>query len=377
VRVVVCIKQISYVYHPIAINSSGGHIDQEKMVFMLNPYDEIAVEEAIKIKKNLSNCEVIVITVGPRRAEEALRYAFAMGADKMIRINYESSDSWLISLALAKIIKDLSYDLILCGKKTIDNNGNQAGSFIAELLHIPQVSGIVRLEILPEKKKAIVERYLVKGDRQVVECNLPALFTVENGINDPRYPSLPNRLLSEKKNIEVIDLTSLGLIIDQEMDFYFEDGEKSYNFKAIIKMAPDGSFYLTDGKAKLYFGILNSTFYFYHLDGNVNSPLKYFFFSSPKIPLFYQKNIYWKDHLPLITISSKIKRELYLFLSSFKHDLFNIKVESMWESPDIIKSKIHLPKENREALIKISKDWGIEEVIFDKKIKIQRRRRIQ
>ncbi|WP_038056106.1 urea transporter [Thermodesulfobacterium hydrogeniphilum] len=169
----------------------------------------------------------------------------------------------------------------------------------------------------------------------------------------------------------------LNFLIDQEMDFYFEDGEKSYNFKAIIKMAPDGSFYLTDGKAKLYFGILNSTFYFYHLDGDINSPLKYFFFSSPKIPLFYQKNIYWKDYLPLLTISSKIKRELYLFLSSFKHDLFNIKVESMWQSPDTIKSKIHLPKENKEALIRISKDRGIEEVIFDKKIKIQRRRRIQ
>jgi len=217
-RVVVCIKQISYVYHPIAINSSGGHIDPEKMVFMLNPYDEIAVEEAISIKGDLSNCEVIVITVGPPRAEEALRYAFAMGADEMIRINYEGSDSWLISLALVKIIKDLSCDIILTGKKAIDDNGNRVGSSIAELLDIPQVSGIVGLEILPEKKKAIVERYLGKGDRQVVECSLPALFTAENGINDPRYPSLPNRLLSEKKDIEVIDLTSLGLRIDKEMD---------------------------------------------------------------------------------------------------------------------------------------------------------------
>jgi len=217
-RVVVCIKQIGYVYHPIAINASRDHIDPEKMVFMLNPYDEIAVEEAIKIKNNLNNCEVIVITVGPPRAEEALRYAFAMGADKMIRINYEGSDSWLISLALAKIIKDLSCNLILCGKKAIDSNGNQVGSFLAELLDIPQVSGIVGLEVLPEKKKAIADRYLGKGDRQVVECNLPALFTAENGINDPRYPSLPNRLSSEKKDIEVMGLSCLGLCIDQEID---------------------------------------------------------------------------------------------------------------------------------------------------------------
>jgi electron transfer flavoprotein beta subunit len=217
-RVVVCIKQIGYVYHPIAINETRGHIDPEKMVFMLNPYDEIAVEEAIKIKENFNNCEVVIVTVGPPRAEEALRYAFAMGADKMIRIDYESCDSWLISMALAKIIKDLRCNLILCGKKAIDNNGNQVGSFIAELLDIPQVSGIVGLEILTGKKKAVIDRYLGKGDRQVVECNLPALFTVENGLNDPRYPSLPNRLLAEKKNIEVIDLNCLELCVDQGID---------------------------------------------------------------------------------------------------------------------------------------------------------------
>ncbi len=166
----------------------------------------------------------------------------------------------------------------------------------------------------------------------------------------------------------------LNFLIDQEMEFFFEDQGNVYTFKLITKMAPDGSFYLTDGKAKLYFGIQNSTFYFYHLDGDTNSPLRYFLFSIPKLPLFFQKNIFWKDHLPLSTISSKIKREFYLFLTSFNHELFDIKVDSMWETPDTIKSIIYLPKEEKIALVKLSRDWGIEEINYNEKIKIKRRR---
>ena len=224
-RVVVCIKQIGYVYHPIPIGVSEYYVDPDEMVFMLNPYDEIAVEEAIKVKEDFGGCEVIIITAGPPRAERTLRYAFAFGADKMIRINCDKFDPFSTSLILAQIIKDLKYDLILCGKKAIDTNAGQVGSFLAELVNIPQISGIVSLDILPDGKKAIVERYLGKGNRQVIECHFPALFTVENGLNDPRYPSLPNRLLAEKEKIQEIDVPSLGLSFDPEIDL-----SKNMNF---------------------------------------------------------------------------------------------------------------------------------------------------
>jgi len=201
-KIIVCIKQISYIYDPTAIDLATGEIDSEKMVSMINPYDEVAVEAALRIKENVGDCEVIILTAGQQRAEKALRYAFAMGGDRMIRINYESSDPWSTSLVLAAAIEKTGYDLVLCGKKAMDSNDNQLGSFIAELLHVPQVSGIVELDVSAHERKAIVERYLGKGDREEIECSLPALFTVEMGLNDPRYPTLPNRLKAEGAKVE-------------------------------------------------------------------------------------------------------------------------------------------------------------------------------
>jgi electron transfer flavoprotein beta subunit len=218
VRVVVCIKQVSHIYYPLAIDVSGKQLDPEKLVFMLNPYDEIALEQAARIKECYGNCEIVAVTLGLSPSEEILRYAFAMGADRMIRIDFESTDAWLTSLVLAHVIKDMEYDILLCGKKAIDSNAGQVGSFIAELLQLPQVSRIVGLKLFPEEKKAIAERYLGKGDRQLVECSLPALFTAEEGLNDPRYPPLGRRLMAEKENLEVIKMEFPEAHFDNEMD---------------------------------------------------------------------------------------------------------------------------------------------------------------
>ncbi|MFH2045662.1 MAG: electron transfer flavoprotein subunit beta/FixA family protein [Pseudomonadota bacterium] len=214
-KIIVCVKQIGYIYDPTAIDLATGEIDPEKMVSMLNPYDELAVEEAIKIKESENDCEVIAITAGGPEADNALKYSFAMGADKMVRLDYESLDPSLISLFLSEAIKKIGYDFILCGKKSMDSNAGQVGSFIAERLQIPQVSGIVSLKLSLNDKKAVVERYLGKGDREEIECDLPALFTTEMGLNDPRYPTLPRRLLAEKTNIEILDTTSLGVSPDK------------------------------------------------------------------------------------------------------------------------------------------------------------------
>ncbi len=217
-KVVVCIKQVAYVYHPIAFDRSEGRIDPDKVVFMLNPYDEIAVEEAVRIKEKLSDCDVIIITAGPPQTEQTLRYSCALGADKMVRIDCENLGPWSTAVVLGKAIEAIQCDVLLLGKKAIDENRCQVGSFLAEILDIPQVSGIVRLEVSSETRRAVVERYLGKGNRQVVECTLPALFTVEKGLNEPRYPSLPNRLSAERAEIEVIELSSLGFRLDQELD---------------------------------------------------------------------------------------------------------------------------------------------------------------
>jgi electron transfer flavoprotein beta subunit len=215
-RVIACVKQIGYIYDPTAIDLSTGEIDSEKMVSFLNPYDEVAVEQAIRIKESVSDCEVIILTAGQPETERALRYAFAMGGDRVIRINDEGSDPWSTALILAKAIEKIGYDLVLCGKKAIDSNGSQVGSFIAELLRVPQVSGIVGLTVLDHERKAIAARYLGKGDKEEIECDLPALFTVETGLNDPRYPTLLNRLKSEKVEVEELNQATLEACSDRE-----------------------------------------------------------------------------------------------------------------------------------------------------------------
>ncbi|WP_456457206.1 urea transporter [Thermovibrio sp.] len=169
-------------------------------------------------------------------------------------------------------------------------------------------------------------------------------------------------------------LKRLNLLIDQQMTFTLFNKEEE-TLETVVKMAPDGTFYITDGKAKLYFGIRNSTFYFYHLEGDTASPLKYLFFSSPKIPLIPREKVGWEDYLPLLSISSPLKREFYLFLSSFNHSLFKVKVNSTFKREDLIASKLKLPS-GREVIsyVKIAPDFGFEEVFYDNKLIMRRKR---
>ena len=217
-RIVVCIKQVSYVYHPLVMDKTGTQLDPKKIVSMLNPYDEVALEQAVMLKEFFDDCKIVAICAGLPKSDEALRYAFAMGADRIIRIDFENIDPWLTAIVLAYVINKLEYDIVLCGKKAIDTNAGQVGSFLGELLQLPQVSGITGLKLFPEERKAIAERYLGRGDKQIVECPLPALFTVEDGINDPRYPTLGRRLLAKKEDVEVIKIDLRELLTDRDID---------------------------------------------------------------------------------------------------------------------------------------------------------------
>jgi electron transfer flavoprotein beta subunit len=214
-RIIVCIKQVANICHPIAIDRKGGDIDPEKVVYMLNPYDEAAVEEAIRIKERYPDAEITLLTLGPARAEKALRYAFSMGADSMIRIDGDIADPFTVSFVLSRIIKQRGFDLILCGKRAIDTNDCMVGTFLAESLNIAHVAGILRLDVFPEEGLALAERTLGRGDREVMDCSLPALFSVELGINGPRYPTLPNRFKADKERIAVIDMSSIDVALSK------------------------------------------------------------------------------------------------------------------------------------------------------------------
>ena len=213
-KIVVCIKQIHFIYARTGKDPRTHFITEEDRIDIVNPYDELAVEEAIRIKEKLGDVEVVLITLGDLIAEKALKRCLAMGADHLIQIDdsyFGKLDPWGTSVILAKAIERLGPDLIFCGKEALDENGGQVGAYIAELLGLPFVSCVVKLELLPNEKEVRLNRALGKGDKEVVECSLPALFSVEKGLNEPRYPSLPNLLRALDQKIECWNREFLGL----------------------------------------------------------------------------------------------------------------------------------------------------------------------
>ena len=213
IRILVCFKQVAHLYSRMGVDSSGK-IESDAVVYVPNPYDEIALEEALRIKQQVDQAEVTLISVGPQRAENALRYGLAMGADRAIHLcdeRLENITPWITSMALLKVIKTQFFDLILCGKKAIDDNEGVVGGFVAELLGLPFVSSVTEIVLAPDGKRARMYRVLERGDRHLIECDLPALLSVERGVIRPRYPTLMGRLVASRKEVFRVDPEELGI----------------------------------------------------------------------------------------------------------------------------------------------------------------------
>jgi electron transfer flavoprotein beta subunit len=218
-KIVVCVKQIHFITGRTGMDPATHFLSEEDRIRMVNPYDELAVEEAIRIKEKLKEGQVILVTLGNLIAEKALKRCLAMGADRLIQINdpsFRQLDPWGSSVVLSGAIARLEPDLILCGKEALDEDGGQVGAYVADLLGLPYVSCVVKLDLFSDERKARIHRALGKGDKEVVESNLPALFSVEKGLNEPRYPTLPNLLWALEQKIECWDRGFLGL---QTSDF--------------------------------------------------------------------------------------------------------------------------------------------------------------
>ena len=190
------------------LDIKDGAIIEDGVEFILNPYDEYAVEEAIKIKEDLG-AEVTVLTLGPDRSENVLRTALAMGADKAMIVELdEEVDEYTLSKYIVAAIKDQSFDLILGGNMAVDSGSGQVAIRVAEELGISHVSTITGLTL--DGNKATVERD-VEGDVEIVEVNLPFLATTQQGLNEPRYPSLPGIMKAKKKPLERLSVEDLEL----------------------------------------------------------------------------------------------------------------------------------------------------------------------
>lgn len=213
-NIIICIKQVPDTAAKINIAADQKSIDFTNIEFIISPYDEYAIEEGLRIKEKFGGTTT-AITFGPDRASQALRQALAMGVDDAIHIlssEAEKSDSWATANVLASAIKNLNFDIILCGKQGVGTDNSQVPSIMAELLNLPQASAVSKLELLSDNKANAY--FEIEGGMAVYEISLPAVITAEKGINEPRYPTLKGIMASKKKPIKVLSINDIGLSED-------------------------------------------------------------------------------------------------------------------------------------------------------------------
>ena len=203
-KILVSIKRvIDYNVH-IRVKSDGSGVETQNVKMAANPFDAIALEEAVRLKEKKWASEIIAVSIGPQASQETLRYALALGADRAIHVPTEKN---LEPLNIAKILKTIvnteNPDLIILGKQAIDNDCNQTGQMLAGLLNYPQGTFISKLDITNNLATVIRE---VDGGLETLELQLPAVITTDLRLNEPRYPSLPNIMKAKQKVIEIVEM---------------------------------------------------------------------------------------------------------------------------------------------------------------------------
>ncbi|MFH1852629.1 MAG: electron transfer flavoprotein subunit beta/FixA family protein [Candidatus Neomarinimicrobiota bacterium] len=209
-NIIVLVKQVPDTEAKIRIADDGKHIDESSLNFVVNPYDEFAIEAALQLKEAHGG-EITLISVGPDSALAALRTGLAMGADKAVLLKTADSrfmDSFAVARLLADDIKGREYDLVLSGKKAVDTDAQQVGTLVAMQLGLPVITSIVKLNLADGRVTAERE---IEGGTEQVACNLPAVLSCEKGLNEPRYPNLKGIMMAKKKPIEEKETGSGGI----------------------------------------------------------------------------------------------------------------------------------------------------------------------
>lgn len=210
-KILVAVKRVVDYNVKIRVKSDNSGVDLANVKMSMNPFDEIAVEEAVRLKEAGVATEVVVVTAGPTQCQETLRTALAIGADRAILVE---TDAELQPLAVAKILKALSekeqVQIIILGKQAIDDDSNQTGQMLASLMDIPQAT--FASKVVVADGKATVTRE-VDGGLETIALSLPAVITTDLRLNEPRYVTLPNIMKAKKKTIDTIAPDSLGVDI--------------------------------------------------------------------------------------------------------------------------------------------------------------------
>lgn len=214
--IVAVIRQVPVTDVTIEFDLATNDIDANDILYTLSRYDLHTVEEALRIRETMGEGRVTIITIGPSQAEDAIRSYLAMGADEGIHIHSQSlsgCDSYELCLALSQAISKTKYDLVICGRESFDDSGCTfaPGPYIAEILALPGVFGVTKINVKKGSNILSVERKIEEGYREIIESSLPCVLAIELGINEPRYPSLPDSLKSITKEITSFDFTPLRL----------------------------------------------------------------------------------------------------------------------------------------------------------------------
>jgi electron transfer flavoprotein beta subunit len=210
-KILVPVKRVVDTYVKVRVKSDGSGVDLANVKMSMNPFDEIAVEEAIRIKERGEASEVVAVTIGNAKAQGTLRTALAMGADRAILVK---TDAAVEPLAVAKLLKAVveteKPDIVIMGKQAIDDDCNQTGQMLAGLLGVPQGTFASKIELNGDKVKVTRE---VDGGLETIELSKPAVITTDLRLNEPRYASLPNIMKAKKKPIDETAPETLGVDI--------------------------------------------------------------------------------------------------------------------------------------------------------------------
>jgi electron transfer flavoprotein beta subunit len=213
-KILVCIKQVPDSESLILIDDNAAWIQSEEISeFRMNRLDEFAVEEAVLIKEAFSDVIVDAISAGPDRAAEVIRRSIGMGADAGIHVDTGSEgyySSFEIATWIAGYARNKQYDLILTGAMSEDNMQGHVGPMIAKRLARPCATAVISEKIAPDKKTVYVEREIEGGSRDTLELRLPAVLTIQSGINTPRYPSLSNLMRANKQELTQIHIADFA-----------------------------------------------------------------------------------------------------------------------------------------------------------------------
>jgi electron transfer flavoprotein beta subunit len=214
-RILIIVKQVPDSNATLRVLPDGSGVDPAGLKLVIDPFDEFGVELAVQLREKRKDvAEIVAITLGGDKAAEALRIALAMGADAGIHLNdatFESMNEVFSARLIAEAVKkEAPFDLVLCGKFNIDLDAGGVGPAVAEFLDLPHVGAVQGLEVADDGQ-SFVARRRIEGAEEIIECTFPAVLTIEKGLVEPRYPSLPNLMKAKKKPMKVLTAREVGV----------------------------------------------------------------------------------------------------------------------------------------------------------------------